>query len=213
MLGHRAPILTRRRFALVFGMVATAGILSFILLSNSAGSAAKANTPSPYAAYPALNSTEPSGIALIAQHVRGPGGPTEPTFPAELPPEPEAAANFPIASSIRRVTVGVPGVSAWIAKSTASGVCVLVWDGLAKDGIGFACSPAGRIDHGATLELPEDPSLPGKVLRVGVVPSGTAAVTTTLADGSTESTPVTGNAWAHVTDANQGPVSTTAVGD
>jgi len=109
-----------------------------------------------------------------------------------------------MASSIRRVTVGIPSVSAWIAKSIGGGVCVLVWDGVTEDNnsaVGFSCSTAEGLDKGASVQVPGIPSLAGKVLSVGVVPDSTTSVTTKSANGTTETTPVTNNAWAHISEA------------
>jgi hypothetical protein len=92
----------------------------------------------------------------------------------------------------------VPGVSAWIARSQAGGVCVLFYDGREVRGVGAVgatCSTPEDAGAGASLAIDEIPDEPGRVLEAGVEPDGVTGVRTTLADGSTATTSVTGNAW------------------
>lgn len=129
------------------------------------------------------------------------------------PDEPGAAEHWPIASTIRRVAVDVPGITAWIAESYSGGVCVLAWDGGTDGAVGFSCSTPTTVDQGVGVELREMPSLPGKVLKVGVVPNGTKAMAVKLTSGSTATVPVAGNAWAYIADEDSVvPGSTTALG-
>jgi hypothetical protein len=103
-----------------------------------------------------------------------------------------------MSTTIRRVAVGVPGVSAWIAESYGGGVCALAWDGETPSAVGFSCSPTADLGQGAGVELRDMPSRPGEVLKVGVVPSGTTEKTVELPDGTTTVVPVSGNAWAYL---------------
>ena len=154
--------------------------------------------------YPALAGNDASGIKLVAApHPFQPGDYTGPSFPLRAPEGPAVAEHWPIAGTIRHVGVGVPGVSAWIAESYGAGVCVLAWDGGTANNVsavGFSCSPPGAPGRGAQVELRDMPSRPGKVLRVGVVPSGTKSVAVELTDGATATIPVGGNAWAYLAD-------------
>jgi hypothetical protein len=205
-------LISKRNLALLCGVLGAATVALVVLLTG-AGSSAKASTPSPYAAYPALNSIEPSGLPLVASHHSyQPGEPTGPTFPAEAPEGAlTAGGRWPISSSIRRVTVGVPGVSVWIAKSFGGGVCVLVWDGISQDSaVDFSCSTSEDLDRGASVQVRGISSMPGKALSAGIVPDSTTSVTTQAPTGSTEATPVTDNAWAHFSE--EGATTTTQGG-
>jgi hypothetical protein len=199
--GNWKPM-SRRNLALLCGVLGAATVALVILLT-SAGSSAKASTASPYAAYPALNSTESSGLPLVTSHQPyRPGESTGPTFPAEAPEGAlTAGGRWPISSSIRRVTVGAPGVSVWIAKSFGGGVCVLVWDGISEGGaVDFSCSTSEDLDRGASVQVRGIPSMPGKELSAGVVPDSTTSVTTQAPNGSTEAMPITDNAWARFSE-------------
>ena len=108
-----------------------------------------------------------------------------------------------MASTIRRVALSVPGLSAWIARSAAGGVCVLLYDGQPVEGVAAvyaSCSTPERFGAGATVQVSEIPDMPGRVIEAGVVPDGVAAVSTTLADGSTATSAVSDNAWARSGD-------------
>jgi hypothetical protein len=188
--------------------------LMVALADGSVSTVAKASSVSVSAIYPALDSKDASGMTLFATpHRHQPGSSAAPGFPMNPPAEPGAAEHWPIASTIRRVAVDVPGVVAWIAESYGGGVCVLAWDGSSDGAVGFSCSTAAKVDQGAGVELREMPSLPGKVLKVGVVPSGTKGMTAKLTNGSTVTIPVAGNAWAYLADEGSVvPESTTALG-
>jgi hypothetical protein len=104
-----------------------------------------------------------------------------------------------VTSSIRRLKLTVPGLSAWIARSAAGGVCVLLYDGQPVEGVDAvdaACSTPEGLTGGASLEVSQIPGMPGRVIEAGVVPDGVSAVSTALADGTTATSPVGGNAWA-----------------
>jgi hypothetical protein len=171
------------------------------LLLGGAGAAATASAGSPATSYAALSGTEPTELPLV-DSVPGPGEPhpSGPTWPAQTP---EGATNWPIAASIRKIPLSTPGLSGWIASSTAGGVCVLLYDGAPVKGIAavnFGCSTAAQVDRGATVEVSEIPGQPGKVISAGVVPDGVTSVSSTMADGSTDTVGVQGNAWSRVTD-------------
>jgi hypothetical protein len=182
----------------VLAAVAVTGIaVSLVALTASSGApAALGSSPSPSALYPALKSTEPSGITLVANHNQ-PHPNNVPTFPETPPTEALAAEHWPIASSIRRVTVSVPGVFAWISESYGGGVCVLAWDGGTPAAVGFSCSPSNEVSRGASLELRDMPSRPGKALTVGVAPVG--KTTTTLPSDPSMTVSVSDDAWAYET--------------
>jgi hypothetical protein len=191
--------------------IAALAALAVALVSGSATTVARASSVSPAAIYPALDSKEASGITLFAAPHQQPGDSTEPGFPKNPPAEPGVEERWPISSTIRRVAVDVPGVMAWIAESYGGGVCVLAWDGGHPSAVGFSCSTAATLDRGAGVELREIPSRPGNVLKVGVVPSGTAEKTVKLTNGSTATAHVAGNAWAYLADEGSVvPGSTTA---
>ncbi len=202
---HHTQILTRRNFALACGLLAIMAVVSLILLSNGSGANAKASAPPPasFAAYPALSSTEPTGLPLVTHSGSGPDAPSAgPTFPATPPAS--ATEDWPEAQSIRKVSVDLPTISAWIARSTGGGLCVLssrhepVRPGVY--GVAFSCAPADRVSSGATVEL--EPAGSNRVTIAGVVPIGVSAVQVGLADGSTKTAAVTGGAWALETEAS-----------
>jgi hypothetical protein len=197
------------RIAAAVGL-ALAGLAALIVaLTSSSGSAvAQASAVSPSAIYPALKSTEPSGITLFSAPSQQ-AGDSGPSFPLNPPNEAGQAEHWPISTTIRRVTVGVPGVSAWIAESYGGGVCALASDGETPSAVGFSCSPTADLEQGAGVELRDMPSRPGEVLKVGVVPSGTTEKTVELPDGTTTVVPVSGNAWAYLANASNATSNST----
>lgn len=210
-----ARLLLRPRVAFVVGLLAIA-VITLVLLLNGRGNTAAATTSSPNAAYQALGSNEPSGLPLVASHhVRTSSDPIGPTWPIEAPEG--AGVDWPLASSIRKVSPGVQGVSVWIASSIAGGICVLLYDGAPVNGVSAVsagCSTSEHVDNGATIEVSEVPGQPGKVYAAGVVPNGVTSVQSKMADGSTYTAPVSDNAWARVTDvpAESGQVPTQITG-
>jgi hypothetical protein len=163
------------------------------------GGAPAAATPAAPPGYAALSAGEPTGLTLTPP--RPPraalgvsGGPTWPASPPE-----GTGGSWPVTSSIRRLTLGVPGVSAWIARSQAGGICVLVSDGQQVEGVGAVgatCSTPEGFGAGASLEVAEIPGMRGRVIEAGVEPDGVSAVHTTLADGTSATTAVSKNGWA-----------------
>jgi hypothetical protein len=197
MLHGSLQILTRRSVAVACALLACTAGLVLVLTSNSKGSAANAIPSSPYAAFPALNSAEPSGLALVRHSGNAPAAPSAgATFPATPPAGP--TKDWPEAQSIRKVPVKLPTLSAWIAKSIGGGVCVLssshepVRPGVY--GVAFSCAPADRASAGATVESETAGS--NLITIAGVVPVGVSAVQVALADGSTKTAAVSGGAWA-----------------
>jgi hypothetical protein len=174
-----------------------AAALATALLAGSGGNAAAGTAPAPQ--FAALASSAPSGLPLVdPEEARSAGEPVGPTFPAQPP---AGTSDWPVAESIRRLTLGEPGLQAWIARSSAGGVCVLLYDGVPVEGVAaldVGCSPPEGDAQGATVEVSDIPGMPGKVIAAGVVPDGVTAVSETLADGSTASSAVSGNAWARV---------------
>jgi hypothetical protein len=206
MLEHHTQILTRRNFALACGLLTAVAVVTFILLSNGSGATAKASAPPPpsYAAYPALSSTKPTGLPLVTHNSSAAANAntvaaTGPTFPASPPPD--VVGEWPEAESIRKVSVGVPAVSAWIAKGIGGGVCVLSSRHEAIKGVyGVAVSCNPTSSAGATVES----EVPGgnAVTVAGVVPAGVSSVEVALTNGTTRTVPVADNAWALETDAH-----------
>jgi hypothetical protein len=197
MLHGSLQILTRRSVAVACVLLACTAGLVLALTSNSKGSAANATPRSPYAAFPALNGAEPSGLTLVTHHGNEPGTPSAgPTFPATPPAG--ATEDWPEAHSIRKVPVELPTLSVWIAKSVGGGLCVLssshkpVRPGVY--GVAFSCAPADRASAGATVESETAGS--NRITIAGVVPVGVSAVQVALADGSTKTAAVSGGAWA-----------------
>ncbi|HEX9481012.1 MAG TPA: hypothetical protein VF927_02815, partial [Solirubrobacteraceae bacterium] len=95
------------------------------MLAGSGGNAAAGTASAPQ--FAALASTAPSGLPLVDPNAARSAGEAGPTFPAQPP---EGASDWPVADSIRRLTLEEPGLQAWIARSSAGGVCVLLYDGV-----------------------------------------------------------------------------------
>jgi hypothetical protein len=194
--------LSRRNAAAVCAVLAAAIVAAIVLLTS--GGAARASTPSPYAAYPALSSTEPSGLALStssgsASVTNVPA--TGPAFPATTPTG--APESWPVADSIRKLPVIVAGRSAWIAESTDGGICVLearTQPAEGHDPLGVSCTEPGKLTTGAHIETIITGS--NDVVIIGVAPSNVSAVEVTLTDGSTKQVPVNDDAWALETEAH-----------
>lgn len=180
------PIRRRRRSSLLLAGLALLAAVAFFAAHRTGASASTT-----LASYPALTSGAPAGVRfLTAYHDATPGEATGPAYPAVAP-----APNWPVSSSIRKVSVSVPGVSVWIAKSAEGGVCVLKYvEG--NIGMGAVCGKpeAEQLAKGVSSATPM-PS--GAVVYAGVVPNGVSTVQETMPDGSVVKVPVTGNAWAH----------------
>jgi hypothetical protein len=204
MLEHPPQIFTGRRI-MVGGALVLMAIVSFVLLNGSGGTAkASAPTPPSYAAYPALSSNEPTGLPLVTHGSPAAAtlGAQGPTFPASPPAE--VAGGWPEAVSIRKLSINVSTISAWIAKSIEGGVCVL----LSRHqpikgvyGVAVSCALAANINStGATVES-EVPGSNG-VTIAGVVPAGVSSVQVALTDGTSKTVVVSDNAWALETEAH-----------
>lgn len=195
---HHAPRFARSRaarrsiFALTLAAIAVP--VSIMLLSASGSTA----TPtSDYAAYPALQSNGPTELEFVSSHSTAHEG-DRPTWPLQAPEG--ALSSWPLAESIRKLNIQSPNMTAWIAKSLGGGVCVLLWAHQpAGDipSIGSSCSGETETDvnAGATTQISEIPGESNRVFVAGVVPSTVAAVKATMADGTTKTVAVAGNAW------------------
>lgn len=189
----RFPRLPAKRIW-ALSLAAVAIPLSILLLSASGSTATPSSS---YAAYPALDSTAPTELELVASHSSARTG-ERPTWPLQAPPG--AHGGLPLAESIRKLEVGAPNMTAWISKSLGGGICVLLWAhqpvGVTPS-IGASCSSESEegLEQGATAQVSEIPGEPGRVYVAGVVPSDVGSVTATLADGSKKTVPVNGNAW------------------
>ncbi len=189
----------RRRLLLGAGPPLAAAGIAAGLLAVGGTSAGASNAAAPV--YSALAGNAPSGLALVESHrPSGAGEPPGPTFPAQPP---EGASGWPVASSIRRLSIGEPGLSAWIARADGGGICVLLYDGRSAEGVSaidMGCSPAASAGRGASVEVSDIPGMPGRVIAAGVVPDGVTAVSEVMADGSTATSAVSGNAWARIAE-------------
>ena len=167
------------------------------LLVTGGGSAGASGGAAPV--YSALASEGPTGLTLVSgHHLHMAGEAAAPSFPAQPP---AGAENWPVASSIRRLALSDSSMSAWIARSSEGGVCVLVYDGVPVDGVAAVyagCSSAEALTRGASVEIDEIPGMPGETIAAGVVPDGVTGVSERLADGSTATSAVSGNAWLRV---------------
>lgn len=205
----RPPAARRSIFAL--GLAAIA-VPASILVFSASGSTA---TPSSnYAAYPALNSTTPAGIEFVNSHSSQSSG-NRPTWPLQAPEG--AQGGWPMAESIRPLATETPNATAWIAKSLGGGVCVLLWAHQPSGdtpSIGYSCSEESEegLRRGATTQVSEIPDEPGRVDIAGVAPSTVAAVTVTLADGSSKTVPVKNGGWALETEGAPQAYQAIAVG-
>lgn len=196
---HHAPRFARsraaRRSILALTLAAIVVPVSTLLLSASGSTATPA---SEYAAYPALRSNGPTELEFVSSHSAAHEG-DRPTWPLQAPEGTQS--DWPLAESIRRLNPQSPNMTAWIAKSLGGGVCVLLWvHQPAGDtpSIGSSCSGETEADlnAGATTQVSEIPGEPGRVFVAGVLPSTVAAVTATLADGTTRTVAVTENTWS-----------------
>jgi hypothetical protein len=181
---------------------ATAIVVTCVVLLNGSGSTARANPDSEYAGYPALASDAPTGLPLVTHSASRAATSSGPTWPIEAPGG--IQGGWPIATSIRALSIDVPGLSAWIAKSIGGGVCVLLSrhqpTGTVPS-VEDSCSTSSEdLGQGATVQASRFPDAPGKVYVAGVVPSGVSAMKVTLADGGTKTVSVSDNAWALETE-------------
>ncbi|HEX3693542.1 MAG TPA: hypothetical protein VHU13_09380 [Solirubrobacteraceae bacterium] len=185
--------------------------MSILLLSASGSTATPA---SDYAAYPALQNAGPVELEFVSSHDSTHQG-ERPTWPLQAPEGTQGG--WPLAESIRKLDLNSPNVTAWIAKSLGGGICVLLWAHQpAGDtpSIGSSCSAETEegLKDGATTQVSEIPGEPGRVFVAGVVPSTVEAVTATLADGTTKTVKVSGNAWSLETEGSPRSYQTTQVG-
>jgi hypothetical protein len=183
--------------------VTVAVVVTVAVLMNEGGSSARASEASEYAGYPALESTAPTGLPLVSSHSSSQGAGAEgPTWPMEAPGG--IQAGWPVAASIRAVSVGVRGMSVWIAKSMGGGICAMLWPHQPAESVpsvSYSCTTSSEdLSQGATAQVSQLPASPGKVYVAGVVPSSVGSMKVTLADGSTTTVDVTDNAWTLETE-------------
>lgn len=187
----------RRRLLTRVGPVAGATAAAAALVAGAGGSAAAGSEPE--VSFAALEGTGPTGLRLgppVAEPE--PGEAAVPAFPAEPP---AGAGDWPVASTVRRLDLGSSDLEAWIGRSSQGGICVLLYDGAQVSGtapVYAGCSPPEEVGRGAAIEVSEIPGRPGEVIAVGVVPDGVTSVSEVLQDGSTATSPVSGNAWLRV---------------
>ena len=146
--------------------------------------------------YAALGSGEPPGLTFVDPQAPRPAAGSGLTWPATAPSD--AGGSWPVTASIRPLELSLAGVRAWIARSEAGGVCVMLYYGAQFEGmsaIGVACSPPAAAGAGASLFVEGVPGMDGRVIEAGVVPDGVTAVSRALADGRTSTERVSGNAW------------------
>jgi hypothetical protein len=196
---HHASRIARSRAARrsIFALTLAAAVVpvSILLLSASGSTATPASA---YAAYPALQNTQPVELEFVSSHSATHQG-DRPTWPLQAPTG--NPGGWPLAESIRKLELQSPNMTAWIAKSLGGGVCVLLWAhqpaGDAPS-IGSSCSGESEADLkvGATAQVTEVPGEAGKVFVAGVVPSTVAAVKATLTDGTATTATVKENAWS-----------------
>lgn len=177
--------------------LAVAGVAVSLLAGTGPAGAAVA-TSAPGAAYSALDSTAPAAGLRI---VPGPGpAASVPAGEPQLPvAAPAGAGPWPVAATVRSLALDVPGLSAWIARSSEGGICVLLYDGVDVRGIAalyVGCAAAGEIGSGTQVEVAEIPGIPGTVIAAGVVPDGVSSVSQTMEDGTTVTSVVQDDAWA-----------------
>jgi hypothetical protein len=189
-VGHVRPL----RAIAVVGVIGS--LIVLIALLASGGRSATAAEPVSYSAYPALDATGPTGLDLVAS-TASPNAAPGPSWQIE-DPSGGLQGGWPIASSIRRLDVSVPGVEGWIAKSVGGGLCVLASSvQSANPGVGASCAPDSRnLATGSSVELSELAGLPGTVIAVGAVPSTVSSVEVEFKDGSKRRVAVSDNAWA-----------------
>jgi hypothetical protein len=192
--------------AVLVAAIAAACVLAFG--SNARGGSAQASPPK----YAALETSLGPGITLLDRPLPVGQLPTGPSFVTSQPAgAPLTGPPYPVAASIRPLSVGVPGVAAWIANSSGDGVCVLASAvGAPYYPLDIACSASGENGGSVTVEVRGVARFGGKNLLVGVVPDGTGSLEYKTTDGAGAHVEVQNNAWAALTTGTYS--SQTAVG-
>jgi len=186
------------------GAQAAAAVVLVVALNNH-GSAGAATV---YADYSALDSTAPSGIAIVSSRKEAEAA-TGPVWMGRN----SAGAVEPEIAAARPVAVGVPGLRAWAARSTAGGICILAYASAPPGesrpgGLGVSCDSNGGWAHGATMEMTVGGSKP---YLVGLAPNDVSSVTLRLDNGGSTTLPVSHNVYATpISDAASSVVFTTA---
>lgn len=185
----------RRSLLPVAPALAAAAAAAAFLTSGGAPAAATSEAPPAYAALE--GPAEATGLTFVEPHAARAGSSAGPTWPASPPPA--TGGSWPVNSTIRRLKLPASGLQAWIARSAAGGVCVMLYDGQRVEGtaaVDVSCSSPEGFGEGASIEVSEIPGMPDRVIEAGVEPDGVTGVRTALADGSSATTAVSGNAWA-----------------
>lgn len=185
----------RRSLLPVAPALVAAGVAAASLAGGGAPATATPETPPSYTALEGAG--EPTGLTFVDPHAAGTASTGGPTWPTSSPPG--TGGSWPVNSTIRRLTLAVSGLQAWIARSAAGGVCLMLYDGRRVEGVAavdLSCSTPEGLGYGASIEVSEIPGMPGRVIEAGVVPDGITGVRTALADGSSATATVGGNAWA-----------------
>lgn len=200
MSAHGA--LTRRRIVVAGATMAVIAVACFFVLRDAGGGTAKATTPSPYAAYSVLSSSEPSGLPIVTPAPPGVVAPVPsgPRFRATPPPH--FVGDWPEAASIRKLPITASSLLAWVAKGIDGGLCVLSVHKQPIRGlypVGITCTPASNLGVGVYGQSQTATS--NNRVAVGVVPDGVSSVELSLSNGTARKVGVTSNAWALETEA------------
>jgi hypothetical protein len=177
-------------FALTASAAAVVAAVALIAVLGSHGSASAATV---YSDYSALDSTAPSGITTVSSRKEAEAvtGPVWIERPAAKIVGPEIA-------TARPVTVGVPGLRVWAAKSTNAGICIIAYAsaqaGGSGAGLGSSCSREGRWVRGATMEMTVYGS--SRPYLVGLVPDDVTSVTLQLDNGGSTTISASHNVYA-----------------
>jgi hypothetical protein len=202
------PFWASRRVAAPIAALLLAGAAVVVLITRS-GAPARARPPAISSTYRALTSTAPTGLPLVSSRARANElSRTGPIFSAAAPTGEGGSRVLP--RTIRKLHIPLATHSAWIAESSEGGVCVLVSSHTPIEGhypLGSSCGTAANLTEGAVGELTADGSR--TVTIVGVEPNGVTSVAVKLSDGTTETLPVSDNAWATEADSPVQSVSRT----
>jgi hypothetical protein len=157
------------------GLTAAAAFVSVVVLTQ-------ANAQDPYAAYPVLSNSGPSGITTVSegqeQAVQGPVWGV-------------GVGGVDIASA-REAKVSVPGLRVWAAKRASGGICVLALKA-GRKGPASSCAPSSKLLRGATIEFLGSSQ---ETILAGVAPSDVSSVSVQLTNGSTQTESVSDDAYA-----------------
>jgi hypothetical protein len=185
------------------GAIVATGLLTS---QTGAGRALAAPRPEATASYPALLGDAPLGLIVSDAAAARQEGSAQPVWRTAA----DSSRNTPRPQTIRRLPASDPHLESWIAESSTGGICVLLSPARAVNGVravGATCTngPA-TLQAGTflTYQYPEG----REIALAGVAPSGVTSVLVTFADGTQQSSPVTGDGWSLQTAVT--PISVTA---